>query len=115
MNIITGPQTETLHRRILMRSDVEEHPIGHTSKVYRYRTHRGHEFAIESRRGNPILLIRAGAVRALPPSLAATQVPAGRNGRNSNLKALPTLRDRPLLRLEVKSANDADFMLSSLG
>jgi hypothetical protein len=111
----SGKQTEILHRQILMHRGIEEHPIGHTDKVYRYRTHLGHEFAVEKRRRNPILLVSASAVQVVPPSLPLTTVTAGRNGRNSNLNALPTLRDRPLLRLEVGSMADANLLLQSLG
>lgn len=111
----SGKQTEALHRQILMRPGIEEHPIGHTSKVYRYRTHLGHEFAVEKRRRNPVLLVPASAVQIAPPSLPLTMVAAGRNGRNSNLNALATLRDRPLLRLEVRSMADANVLLQSLG
>ena len=111
----TGQQTEILHKQILARPEVEEHPLGHTSKVYRYRTRLGHEFALEKRRGYPNLFIPASAVRSLPANLDVTTVAAGRTGRNSNLNALPTLRDRQLLRLQVTSANEADQILSRVG
>ena len=111
----SGKQTEILHRQILMHPGVEEHPIGHTDKVYRYRTHLGHEFAVEKRRRNPVLLVAASAVQFVPRSLLVTTVAAGRKGRNSNLNALATMRDRPLLRLEVRSMADANLLLQSLG
>lgn len=114
MNKNTGQQTEILHRQILMRPGVEEHPIGHTTKVYRYRTHLGHEIALEKRRGNPVLLVPSSAVPSVPRSLSVTTVKAGRTGRNSNLNALATMRDKPLLRLEVCSTTDADELLRSL-
>lgn len=114
MNENSGKQTEILHRQILMRPDVEEHPIGHTRKVYRYRTHFGHELALEKRRTNPVLLVPLSAVQSVPRSLSVTTVEAGRTGRNSNLNALVTMRDKPLLRLEVCSTADADELLRSL-
>jgi hypothetical protein len=111
----TGLQTETLHQQILMRPEVEEHPFGHTSKVYRYRTRMGHEFALEKRRNYPILLVPVAAVRTQPSFLDVTTVPAGRKGRNHNLNRLPTFRDRPLLRLQVRSVSDADELLRRIG
>jgi hypothetical protein len=115
MNTNSGHLTETLHRQILMRPEVEEHPIGDTSKVYRYRTRLGHEFAVEKRRNYPVLLIPASAVSSLPPSLDVTTTPAGRTGRNHNVNALATFRDRPLVRLQVRSISDAEEMLRRIG
>lgn len=115
MNKNSGPQTEILHRQILLRPEVEEHPIGHTDKVYRYRTRLGHEFAVEKRRNYPVLLVPAAAVGLPLTSLDVTTVPAGRKGRNHNLNALPTFRDRPLLRLQVRSTGDADELLKCMG
>lgn len=114
MNENTGQQTEVLHRQILMRPGIDEHPIGHTAKVYRYRTHVGREIALEKRRGNPVLLVASSAVKSVPTSLPVTTVEAGRTGRNSNLNALATMRDKPLVRLEVCSNADADELLRSL-
>jgi hypothetical protein len=111
----SGKQTEVLHRHILMRPGFEEHPIGHTTKVNRYCTRLGHELAVEKRRGNPVLLVPSSAVRSVPKALAVTTVEAGRTGRNWHLNALSTMRDRPLLRLEVQSIEDADELLRSIG
>lgn len=110
----SGRQTEIVHKQILMRTEVEEHPIGHTAKVYRYRTRLGHEFALEKRRGNPNLFVLASAVRALPAQLEVTTIAGTRDGRNSNLNALPTFRNRPLRRLQVRSVLEADQLLSRI-
>lgn len=114
MNTNNGRQTEILHRHILANPAVAEHPIGHTSKVHRYRTRTGQEFAVEKRHGNPILLVPASSVRALPSTLNVTTVAAGRKGRNSNLNALTTFRDKALIRLEVGSVSEADELLRHL-
>jgi hypothetical protein len=51
----------------------------------------------------------------VPKALTVTTVEAGRTGRNWHLNALSTMRDRPLLRLEVQSIEDADELLRSIG
>jgi hypothetical protein len=111
----SGPLTEALHRQILLRPEVDEHPIGHTDKVYRYRTRLGHEIAVEKRANYPVLLVAAAAVKSRPAPLDVTVVPAGRKGRNHNVNALPTFRDRPILRLQVRSVSDADRLLECIG
>jgi len=111
----SGRLTESLHRQIMLRSGVKEHPKRHTDKVYRYQTSLGFEFAVEKRAIYPVLLVPAAAVKSRPEALDLTTVAAGTEGRNHNVNALPTFRDRPLLRLQVRSVSDADRLLNCIG
>ena len=100
-------QTAELHSMLMSDKRIEAHPAGHSAKVLRYRTRCGQEIAVEKRIGAPVLYFTRSAAEGRIDDLAPDWLPAGRNGRNSNLNVLETFRDRPLARLRVTTLETA--------
>lgn len=105
--------TEQSHRRLIANPAIQAHPVGHTSKVYRYRTKAGVELALEKRIGEPWLYVRESDVSAEVGG-EWTAVPATRTGRNSNLNALPTFVGQPVRKYRLASPSDLDPVVNAL-
>lgn len=108
-------ETAILDRHLRRVHAAHEHEKGSTLKVFRYRLPTGAEIAVEKRKGTPKLYI---AESKLPPHrrgvLELEIVPASRNGRNSNLNALDSFRDHPLLALRVHTLDDVDTLITAM-
>lgn len=99
--------TAQIERRLKGDPRVDVHRKGHTSKVLRYSTKAGIELAIEKRRNAPLIYL-ADTMQmrnAVKPWLVDTRA-ASLSGRNSNLNALSSFRDKPLLVMRPETVEE---------
>lgn len=106
-------QTAELHSLIIGSDRIVQHPKGHTAKVLRYRTACGIEIAVEKRAETPLLYFTQALAEQRLVGLDYDRVAAGTEGRNSNLNALDTFRNRPLARLRVTTLDTARKALTA--
>lgn len=102
-----GQQTAELHTLIVSKPNISEHPKGHTHYLLRYRTHCGHEIAVEKRVGVPRLYFTRSLAEGRINDLDPEWLHASKMGRNSNLNALETFCNKPLARLRVTTLETA--------
>lgn len=96
-----GKQTAELHSLILAHPKIGAHPKGYSKYILRYRTNCGHEIAVEKRKGRPRLYFTQAVADGRLADLNPEVVLASTKGRNSNLNAMETFRNKPLARLDV--------------
>ena len=105
--------TEQIHEHLSKLPTIRAHPIGHTSKLYRYRFDDGLEVALEKRIGEPWLYLR----KENAPETAHVEyvdVEGSKQGRNSNLNALPTFADQSLRKFRLTSLGDLQVIIGEL-
>jgi hypothetical protein len=96
-----GRETAAMHAYIIESVRAAEHPKGHTKKVLRYRTPCGIDVAVMKSLGAPSLYVARVVAEGRINHLSPEFMPAGRTGRNSNLNAMETFRDRALAKLKI--------------
>ena len=96
-----GRETAAMHDYIMGSGRAIEHPKGHTKKVLRYRTLNGSDVALVKSLGAPCIyfarVVADGRINHLSPEF----MHASTTGRNSNLNAMETFRNRELARLKI--------------
>lgn len=105
--------TEQVHQHLLACPGVGVHPLGHTSKLYRYRLKNGSEMALEKRIGEPWLYLPLLNMPTVA-DVDSADVPGTKQGRNSNLDAMPTFVDQPLRKFRLTSIADLHAVLGIL-
>jgi hypothetical protein len=105
--------TEQVHLRLLKNRAIRVHPLGHTSKLYRFQLGNGLELALEKRIGEPWLYLRQDSAPTVK-GVDYADVPGTKQGRHSNLNAISSFVDQPLRKFRLTSVADLDAVIAAL-
>lgn len=107
--------TEQIDRLLRDEGRILVHRKGHTSKLLRYATRTGVEFAVEKRRTAPLVYVAdTTELRARLGDMIIDTRAASTTGRNSNLNAITSFKNKPLLVLRPETVGEFEKILEAV-